>query len=215
MATKGAFRVECPHCGENFEADFWTVVRGDRDHDVKELILSGEFNLLMCTKCSEMFLHEEPFLYMDPTRAILAFVMPEAYLGEKDKWIAKLNADYEPLKDALSSEEGVGAEPAFLFGLAQLTDLLENDLNREEETDVMEFMAREDGYNLLPVKPAAAREFDLLFTVPMPAGLSGRAAALKAAQALSAKNDALPRLKKLICVLEALKSDELPFLKIK
>lgn len=213
MATKGAFRVECPHCGEAFDADFWTVVRGDRDHDVKELILSGEFNLLMCTKCSQMFLHEEPFLYMDPTRGLLAFVMPETYLGEKDKWIAKLNADYEPLKDALSSEESVGAEPVFLFGLAQLTDLLENDQDREEETEVMEFMAREDGYNLLPVKPASAREFDLPFTIPMPAGLSGRAAALMAAQALAAKNDALPRLKKLIYVLEAGKDDSLPFLK--
>ena len=214
MATKGAFRVECPHCGEAFDADFWTVVRGDRDHDVKELILSGEFNLLICTKCEEMFLHEEPFLYMDPMRAILAFVMPETYLAEKDKWIAKLKADYEPLKDALSSEESVGAEPVYLFGLAQLTDLLANDVNREEETEVMEFMAREDGLNLIPVKPAAAREFDLPFTIPMPAGLFGRAAALKAAKGLAAKNDALPRLKKLVSVLEAGKDDSLPFLKI-
>ena len=53
MATKGVFRVECPHCGEAFDADFWTVVRGDRDHDVKELILSGEFDLLMCPKCEK------------------------------------------------------------------------------------------------------------------------------------------------------------------
>ena len=30
MATKGVFRVECPHCGEGFDADFWTVVRGDQ-----------------------------------------------------------------------------------------------------------------------------------------------------------------------------------------
>jgi len=213
MATKGAFRVECPHCGESFDADFWTVVRGDRDQDIKELILSGEFNLLMCTKCGEMFQHEEPFLYMDPTRGILAFVMPETYLGEREKWIAKMKADYEPLRATLSSEHGVGAEPVCLFGLAQLTALLENDLNREEETDVMEFMAREDGLHLLPVKPAAARELDLPFTLPMPAGLSGRAAALQAAKGLAARNDALPRLKNLVGALEALKDDGIPFLK--
>jgi hypothetical protein len=47
----------------------------------------------------------------------------------------------------------------------------------------------------------------------MPAGLHGRAAALKAAEALHARNDALPRLKKLIAVLAAGKDDGLPFLK--
>ncbi|MHB0996447.1 MAG: CpXC domain-containing protein [Elusimicrobiales bacterium] len=84
MATKGVFRVECPHCGEGFDADFWTVVRGDRDQEVKELILSGEFDILMCPKCETMFQHEEPFLYIDPGKDIMAFVMPESYRDKKD-----------------------------------------------------------------------------------------------------------------------------------
>ena len=213
MATKGAFRVECPHCGESFDADFWTVVRGDRDHELKELILNGEFNLLMCPKCETMFPHEEPFLYMDPARDILAFVMPETYLGEKDKWIERMSNDYKPMRAALSASQGLEAEPIYLFGLAPLTTLLETDRDREEETEVMEFMAREDGMQLLPVKPASARDLDITFTIPMPAGLGGRAAALGAAQALLAKNDALGRLKRLVAALAALKGEDLPFLK--
>lgn len=213
MATKGVFRVECPHCGESFDADFWTVVRGDRDHDVKELILSGEFDLLMCPKCSEMLQHEEPFLYIDPSKDMLAFVMPEAYLEEKDKWIGRMRADYEPLRASLSGGQGLTGEPLYLFGLGQLAALLENDRDREEETEVLEFMAHEDGLRLAPVKPAAARELDLPFTIPLPAGLSGRTAALKAASDLRAKNDALPRLKKLIDALEAGQDDNIPFLK--
>ena len=213
MSTKGAFRVECPHCGEGFDADFWTVVRGDRDLEVKELILSGEFDLLMCPKCEEMFQHAEPFLYIDPERDLLAFVMPETYLDKKDEWIARMKKDYEPVRASLASHQGVSAEPLYLFGLAPLTALLENDRDREEETEVMEFMAREDGLQLLAVRPAAARELDIPFSVPMPAGLKGRAAALRAAEALRARNDALPRLKKLVDALSALKGDELPFLK--
>jgi len=213
MSTKGIFRVECPHCGESFDADFWTVVRGDRDTDEKELILSGEFDLLMCPKCETMFQHEEPFLYIDPTKDLLAFVMPESYLGEKQKWIEKMTADYAPLKASLFSSQGLKAEPLFLFGLAPLTDILASDQDREEETEVMEFMAREEGMNLVPVTPAAARELDLPFTIPLPSGLTGRAAALKAAAGLRAKNDALPRLKKLIDALEAGKDDAIPFIK--
>jgi hypothetical protein len=214
MATKGAFRVECPHCGDSFDADFWTVVRGDRDLEVKELILSGEFDILMCPKCSEMFQHEEPFLYIDPSRDLLAFVMPEAYEEKKDEWIARMKKDYEPMRAALASGQGVTGDPLFLFGLAPLTAMLEGDRDREEETEVMEFMAREDGLQLLPVQPAAARRLDIPFSLPLPAGLKGRAAALKAAQALRARNDALPRVKNLIDALAALKGDDLPFLKV-
>jgi hypothetical protein len=213
MATKGVFRVECPHCGEGFDADFWTVVRGDRDQDVKELILSGEFDILMCPKCETMFQHEEPFLYIDPTRDLLAFVMPESYQEKKDEWIARMEKDYEPMRATLASHQGVSGEPLYLFGLAPLTSLLEQDRDREEETEVMEFMAREDGLHLLPVKPASARQLDIPFTIPMPAGLGGRAAALKAAEALRARNDALPRLKNLVDALSALKGEELAFLK--
>lgn len=213
MATKGVFRVECPHCGDGFDADFWTVVRGDRDQDVKELILSGEFDILMCPKCETMFQHEEPFLYIDPGRDILAFVMPESYRDKKDEWIARMEGDYAPVRATLAAGQGVTGEPLYFFGLAPLTALLETDRDREEETEVMEFMAREDGLRLLPVKPSAARELDIPFTLPMPAGLKGRAAALKAAETLRARNDALPRLKKLIDALSAEKGDALSFLK--
>jgi hypothetical protein len=214
MATKGIFRVECPHCGESFDADFWTVVRGDRDHDVKELILSGEFDLLVCPKCEEMVQHEEPFLYIDPHRDLLAFVMPESYEAEKEKWVARMNADYEPVRASLFAGQGLTADPLYLFGLGQLTARLANDRDREEETEVMEFMAREEGLRLVPVNPVAARELDLPFTLPVPTGLFGRAAALKAAEGLYAKNDALPRLKKLVEALKAGKDDTIPFVKI-
>ncbi|MDA8243713.1 MAG: CpXC domain-containing protein [Elusimicrobia bacterium] len=213
MATKGVFRVECPHCGEGFDADFWTVVRGDRDADVKELILSGEFDILMCPKCETMFQHEEPFLYMDPSRDLLAFVMPEAYLEKKEEWLARMKTDYEPLRASISSGQGLTGEPLYFFGLGPLTALLEDDRDREEETEVLEFMAREAGLNLLPVKPASARELDIPFSIPMPAGLGGRAAALNSASSLREKNDALPRLKKLVDHLSALKGEDLPFLK--
>lgn len=213
MSTRGSFRVDCPHCGEGFDADFWTVVRGDRDHEVKELILSGEFDILMCPHCEKMFQHEVPFMYTDPSKDILAFVMPELWLPKKDEWLAKMRADYEPLRESLAASQGLTGEPMYLFGLAPLSALLDSDRDREEETEVMEFMAREAGLRLAPVKPAAARELDIPFSLPTAKGLKGRAAALKAVQALLAANDALPRLKKLEAALAALGSDAVPFLK--
>ena len=213
MSTKGSFRVECPLCGESFDADFWTVVRGDRDHEVKELILSGEFDILMCPKCAGMFQHEESFLYLDPGKDILAFVMPESYEPEKEKWIARMRADYEPLRVAMAANHKLSAAPEYFFGLGGLSALLETDRDREEETEVLEFMAREEGLVLRAVKPSEARSLDIPFSLPMAKGLAGRAAALKAARELLAKNDALPRLKNLEAALACIEDDSIPFLK--
>jgi hypothetical protein len=212
VSTRGSIRVDCPHCGEGFDADFWTVVRGDRDLDVKELILSGEFDVLMCPACEKLFQHEVPFLYTDPTRDLVVFVMPEAWLPKKDEWLAKMKADYEPLRATLAETQGISAEPVYFFGLAPLTALLEGDRDREEETEVLEFMARKDGYHLRKLKPALARELDLPFSLPVRKGLALRAAALEAARALFKRNDALPRLKNLVLALEKLPGDDVPFL---
>ena len=213
MSTKGVFRVECPLCGESFDADFWTVVRGDRDQKVKALILSGEFDLLMCPACDGMFPHEEPFMYLDPGKDLLAFVMPENYAAEKEKWVARMQADYAPVRAAMSANHALSSEPVYFFGLGPLAELLASDLDREEETEVMEFMAREAGLTLVAVKPSAARALDIPFSLPVAKGLSGRAAALKAAQELLAKNDALLRLKNLAAVLAAQKEDAITFVK--
>ena len=213
MSSKGTFRVECPLCAESFDGSFWTVVRGDRDHEVKELILSGEFDILMCPSCSGMFKHEEPFMYLDPGRDLLAFVMPEHYAAEKDKWIARMEADYAPVRKAMAANHAISGEPVYFFGLGPLTELLETDRDREEETEVMEFMAREAGLILKVVKPAEARALDLPFTLPIFKGLAGRASALKAARELLAKNDALLRLKNLEAALACIDDDTIPFLK--
>ncbi len=207
-------RIDCPSCGESFDADFWTVVRGDRDTGLKEAIISGEFDLLMCPRCRGVFSHEETFIYLDTEKEILAFVMPSSYSGESEKWTAKMREDYEAVRPTLFQGQPVDHEPRCLFGIDELTALLLRDRDAEEETDVMEFMAREEGLKLVPVNPVAARELDIPFTLPVPTGLFGRAAALKAAEGLYAKNDALPRLKKLVEALKAGKDDTIPFVKI-
>ena len=67
----------------------------------------------------------------------------------------------------------------------------------------------------MPRRPGSARELDLPFTIPVRAGMTGRAAALSAAEGLYAKNDALPRLKKLVDFLKTPGSETVPFLKKK
>ena len=55
MSIKGSFKAQCPSCKESFDADFWTVVRGDQDQDLKEALIDGELDMLMCPGCSHIF----------------------------------------------------------------------------------------------------------------------------------------------------------------
>ncbi|MCR4820304.1 MAG: CpXC domain-containing protein [Elusimicrobiales bacterium] len=211
MSLKGIFPVECPHCGEKFEAHCWTIVHGGRDEDIKELFFTGEFDLLMCPKCDTVFRHEEPFVYLEPEKELVIFVMPESYRAEKDRWIAKMQADFEQVREMFMETAGA-SEPRCIFGLDGLQEILASDKDRSEETEVMEFMAAEAGLKVLAVMPDKARELDIPFSLPVDGGL-GVKSALKATEKLIAVNSFLPRLKKLAEVLENLPGEEIPFLK--
>ena len=211
MSLKGIFSVECPHCGEKFDAHCWTIVHGGQDEDVKELFFTGEFDLLMCPKCDTVFRHEEPFVYLEPEKELVLFVMPEAYRAEKDKWIAKMQADFSQVREMFLEEAGM-AEPRCVFGLDSVQQLLSEDRDRSEETEVMEFMAAEAGFRVLAVMPQKARDMDIPFSVPVDGGL-GADSARKAVSSLAKANPYLPRLKKLAEILDTLPGDEVPFLK--
>lgn len=211
MSLKGVFSVECPHCGEKFEAHCWTIVHGGKDEDVKELFFTGEFDLLMCPKCDTVFRHEEPFVYLEPERGLVLFVMPESYRAEKDRWIAKMREDFNQVREMFLDEAGM-TEPQCVFGLDSVQNLLAADRDRGEETEVMEFMAAEAGFHLLAIMPEKARELDIPFSLPVDGGL-GVYSAKKAVARLSEANPYLTRLKKLSELLDSLPGEEIPFLK--
>ncbi|MBP5286278.1 MAG: hypothetical protein J6Z08_00075 [Elusimicrobiales bacterium] len=211
MSLKGVFPVECPHCGEKFEADCWTIVHGDQDPEVKELFFTGEFDLLMCPKCDTVFRHEEPFVYLEPEKELVVFVMPEAYRAEKDRWIMKMRADFEQVREMFLAERGT-SEPRCVFGVEGLQDILVSDRDRAEETEVMEFMASEAGFRVLSVIPEKARTHDILFSLPFAGGLNAESARKAVAELLKI-NSFLPRLKKTADLLEGLPGEEIPFIK--
>jgi hypothetical protein len=212
MSIKGSFKAECPFCGERFDADFWTVIRGDRDSALKEALISGEFDLLMCPRCSKIFPCEEMFIYLDPGKELLVFVLPAGYLKEKDRWLEKMRCDHEVIKASFAKENILAVEPLYYFGAGMLSDLLLNDRDREEETDVMAFMAGERGFKSVDIRPGFARKHDLPFSLPYEGPAPDRDSALKAALAIADANDALARVKNLRKTLEELKTPELPFL---
>lgn len=209
MATENYRIVRCPHCSNEFEAKFWSVVRGDIDIDLRELILNGEFNLLMCPHCEKIFKYEENFIYLDPTAEILAFVMPDYYEMREDL-VEKLKEDYLSIKDHLSAEKKLNFEPYYLFGVEQLVKLLKNDTDIQEETDVIEFICFEKKLKTKKINKIKAREKDLPFILPYSESLK-KGDLLELLNEIYSGNKRLKRIKNLMEEIESIE-DEIDFL---
>ncbi|GAB4029034.1 MAG: hypothetical protein Fur0012_02720 [Elusimicrobiota bacterium] len=206
MSNKGKKNVICPHCKKNFEADFWTVVRGDLDFELKEMIINGEFDLLLCPECGKIFSYEDTFVYLDPGCEIMAFVLPEKERG--GQMIEKVMADYDMIKGSATREGALAFKPYYFFGADDLAQLLLNDRDIEEETEVMEFMASEEGYSKKEIRKSLAREKDLLFSLPYEGANCTISSAISACVGILSKNDRLKRLSKLADFLHSLKEEE-------
>lgn len=165
MSSESYKVIECPHCHEKFEAKFWSVVRGDIDITIKDLIINEEFNLLMCPNCNNFFSYEENFIYMDPSEELFVIVMPD-YYRDQESVIEKLKNDYVSIKNMLSDKRELNMEPEYLFGADKLREILLDDIDREEESEVISFICAQKNYKTKKIKKNFARKNKLPIVLP-------------------------------------------------
>lgn len=200
MSTENHRKIKCPHCEEEFEAKFWTVVRGDTDLDLKDMILRGDFNTLLCPHCSKIFFYEDNFIYLDPSAQLLVFVMPSYEKGKKEL-IEKLSQDYETIREYLEEKINLNFEPWYLFGVEELKKLLENDIDTEEETEVIFEICKIRKIKTANIDKNIARKNNLPFIIPIEES-KHKEDTIEITKALLSDNPTLYRLKNLIKFLE-------------
>jgi hypothetical protein len=88
MAMKAKYEIRCS-CGTKFTGDFYEYVFAEYDPELKDSILSGEFNRIPCPSCDQRLHIENRFLYRD----------------EKNKlWVWVCKKGEEPQRDELAEE---------------------------------------------------------------------------------------------------------------
>jgi len=88
MALKVKYEIRCG-CNATFIGDIFEYVFSEHDPELKDSILSGDFNLVTCPSCDQTIPVENRFLYRD----------------EKNKlWVWVCKRDEEQQKDALTEE---------------------------------------------------------------------------------------------------------------
>ncbi len=98
MALRARYEIRC-NCGTTFPADVFEYVFSEHDPELKDSILSGEFNRVPCPSCNRRLHVENRFLYRD----------------EKNRlWVWVCGRDEEPRNDARAGER-IGNDPSMEF----------------------------------------------------------------------------------------------------
>ena len=194
MSFAGQIQGQCSRGCDPFEAEAWSLVRGDIDESLREMVLAGDLNLLSCPGCSELFFPEVTLIYQEPPAGLLAFVLPEAYRKDEASWREKMRRDYDQLRSSISGGMPLDAEPLVFFGLEPLRELLHAEDDLEDEVRVAKLLAKEIGLSMLPIQRSFARSHRLPHLVPV-TGKRGaafsRTAAVAGLKALLKANDRL------------------------
>lgn len=207
MSFKGVVEAACPGCKESEEIEVWSFVRGDMDPELRETLLVGELNLVICEHCGEPFLAEATVIYLDEDAGLLAFIFPEAYRGDEARWRSKMKEDFATLRSALPDLR-LG-EPQILFGFEELRETLRADDAMADEVEVARFFEEKLGFAPLSVDRAFARARNLPWDLPLGRGKPfTRENALEALRALLGANDKLEGYRRWIGYFES--SKELP-----
>ncbi|MGN0022763.1 MAG: CpXC domain-containing protein [Elusimicrobiaceae bacterium] len=201
-SIKGEGGATCPNGCEPFDAEYWTLVRGDQDAELKEALLGGELNLISCPSCGEFFYHDRDVVYFDPPKELLAFVSPKADKDNFDEIKKKMQKDFEFLRKNLA-EMNINYSPFYLAGMEELKSLLEYDDYSSCQSEVIAASAAQKGFKVTPLAPSAARVNGYPLYLPVDGDKYEARSVLKAAEALLAANPALTLLSALIKDLKA------------
>jgi len=77
MGLKLPYEIQCS-CGSKFQAELWEYVFAEHDPELKEMVLSGEFNYVTCPSCQEQLKGDIGFLYRDETNKLWIWVCGKA-----------------------------------------------------------------------------------------------------------------------------------------
>src|SRR3989339_22643 len=104
----GAVEARCPKGCKPFQADVWSLINASSDPELKELVMSGELNLLICPACGTSFYQEVPVVYADPELELLAFLFPHSFEKNREALTAKMMEDYKLLEPGLADKTEFG-----------------------------------------------------------------------------------------------------------
>jgi len=158
VSTFNDLDMTCEQCGEEFRGTVWTGVHVGVDPELKELLLGGELNMVMCPKCSHVAYHEHFLIYQEPTDELIAYVYPENQEEQRDELTQMMKKGFLEAQDVFPPDQRVSYEPIILFGLEALVEILHEEIDFIEQSDVAEAICKEKDIGYAKIRPSESRQ---------------------------------------------------------
>ena len=165
MSILSTCEIKCS-CGETFEAELWKAVNVFDDPDLRDVILSGRFNTVQCSKCSKFFYHEHFFMYQDLQNELIAYVYPKENQSMAGEFRNKMLSEFKELIDGIEEFKKIDFEPVLYFGIEDLVSTLNHEDNIKDETDIVDIISKTLDFDIIDIKPSKARNLCIVNKIP-------------------------------------------------
>jgi hypothetical protein len=165
MSILSNCEITC-HCAEVFEAELWTAVSISENPELKDAINSGMFNLVECPKCKHFFYWEIFFIYQDISSELIAYVYPKDYERQAKHYRKQMLDSFKEVIKSTKEAKDINFEPVLFFGIEDLVATLKNEDFLNDEIQIVSFIAKRIGLELIEIKPSKARNLCMPYLIP-------------------------------------------------
>ncbi|TAK25813.1 MAG: hypothetical protein EPO26_02230 [Chloroflexota bacterium] len=113
-------RVVCGF-GHQFETSVYRSANVTRAPELRQAIVSGQFNLTICPVCANESYADVPFLYHDTETSLRVWVYPDRNRHAREEILAKIRRAAVIVNTVLPTDR---SGPELIFGLDELRDLI-------------------------------------------------------------------------------------------
>ena len=166
MSTFNELDVSCPHCGEEFRGIVWTAIHATQDPELKDILLGGELNILMCPKCSHAFYKDHFVLYQDPAAELVAYIYPPAQSAEEEFLRVTMINNFKEAQAAYPAKDRKNYDPILVFGLKTFVEMMQAEEARAVQSQVAEAVCKEKGIPYVVLRPSEARQLETVRVIP-------------------------------------------------
>ncbi len=171
MSTFNEIDIACEECGEEFKGTIWTAIHAAEDAELKDILLGGELNIVMCPKCAHLAYQEHFVLYQDPLAELVAYIYPPAQRTEEDFLRKSMIVSFKDAQDIYPPHLRKDFDPLLIFGLETFVEMMEQEKTRGEQSQIAEVICKENQIPYTLLRPSEARKLGSVRVLPgAPAG---------------------------------------------
>ncbi|MFA5975651.1 MAG: CpXC domain-containing protein [Elusimicrobiota bacterium] len=166
MSTYNDIDITCEQCGEEFQGTVWTAVHAGQDPELKELLLGGELNLIMCPECSYVTYQDHFVLYQDPQAELVAYIYPLSQKEQAEELRVMMIEGFRHAQLVYAEKNRIPYDPILLFGLESLIEMMDHEEELAEQSQIAEYICKENAIPFVKLRPSQARQKDLVRVIP-------------------------------------------------